>query len=355
MVELADIFTRHGSEYRQKFGKHMLPSHKRAMCDIEHCRTPAMGGSHYLCKDCGKEHFSFHSCGNRSCPKCANGQTTAWLAKQRDLLLPVSYFLATCTLPTELRALARSCQKTVYSITMRAFVSAMQKLALDPRHLGAHIGAVGILQTWRRDMAYHPHVHFILPAGGLSPDGKKWIHSKYIDFLLPEKPLAIVFRAKFRDELKKAGLFDNVPASVWQKDWVVDFEPVGNAEGALKYIAPYVYRVAISNNRIESLADGKVTFRYTDANSGTIKRITLPAEHFIARFLQHVLPKGFQKVRYYGFLAPRSRHLLQLVRTLLGSTPEPRTSPPTAKLHFCPHCGGQLLLLGLLPKQRGPP
>lgn len=361
MIELADIFARHGPEYLAKYGPRMLPSHRRAMRDIINCRTPVMGGKTYRCKQCGKLDYSYHSCKNRSCPKCANEQTTAWLEKQKALLLPVKYFMVTCTLPALLRPLARSRQKTIYSLLMQSFAAALQKLALDPRHLGGRIGMVGVLQTWARNMSYHVHTHFIVPAGGLSPDGKIWLNSRYNKFLVPEKPLGIIFRAKFRDALKKTGLFHLAPAQVWKQNWVVDCEPVGTAQEALKYLAPYIYRVAIANNRIEKLENGCVTFRYRRSDSQQFRRRTLPAEKFISCFLQHVLPKGFQKVRYYGLLSPKNRHLLNTARKLLGfgpyQKPQPKSSDPDKPHRNCPHCGGQLLLIEIIHhrRSRAPP
>lgn len=356
MTELADIFRLHGPEYRRLFNQRMLPSHKRAIRDIEQCRTPPMGGSVFQCPDCGRLRYSYHSCGNRSCPKCQNHLATAWLQKQRSFLLPVPYFLVTATLPASFRPLARANQKTLYSILMREFAAAVKKLSADPRHLAAHVGLIGLLQTWRGDMAYHLHAHFIMPAGGLSTDGKRWIRSKYKDYLLPSKPLAIIFRAKVRDALKKAGLYSQVPASVWKQNWVVDFQPVGNGMAALKYLAPYVFRVAISNKRILSLRDGLVTFLVKDRAANRYRPMSLPAQEFIRRFLQHVLPKGFQKVRYYGFFAPKSRALLERLRQLLGTAPLPPSPSPAPKpIPRCPDCGAQLLLFATLPRSRAPP
>ncbi len=359
MVELADIFRRHGPQYRAKFKHRMLPSHLKAMRDIEQCRTEALGGQLYFCQDCLGLHFSYHSCKNRSCPKCQNEQTTAWLQKQSALLLPVPYFLYTPTLPAELRALARSNQKLVYDILLRTSAAALKKLALDPKFLGGQIGMVGVLQTWARDMGYHLHAHFIVPAGGLSADGKKWVPTRYKNFLVPEPALSVIFREKFKDEIIKAGLYDKVPAKVWTKQWVVDCEPVGTGQEVIKYLAPYVYRIAISNNRIEKLENGQVTFRYKQNGTRQWKRKTLDAEKFIHRFLQHVLPMGFQKIRYYGLMSPTNRTLLDKAKILLGASTvshhkgkQPRPQKP---LH-CPVCGGNLIMLFRIPKKkRAPP
>ena len=317
MVEVAEIFRLHGPQYRLKYGDRMLRSHLRAMQDIESCRTASLGGKVYVCKKCDLYRYSYHSCKNRHCPKCQNGQANQWLEQQKELLLPVTHFMATFTLPEELREVARSHQKTVYNILFRASSQALQKLALDPRFVGGRIGMVGVLHTWTRDLRYHPHVHYIVTGGGLSQQ-RRW-KSSGNQFLVPGKPLNIIFRAKFRDELKKAGLFDQVDERVWKKEWVVDLEPVGSGEAAFKYLAPYIFRVAISNNRILSLNLGKVTFRYKESATDQIKTSQIPAEEFIRRFLQHVLPKRFTKIRYYGLLSPSNRRLLTKARQLLGA------------------------------------
>src|SRR5215510_7272549 len=219
MVEIADIFRLHGPDYRTRFGDRMLPSHLRAMREIEQCRTEALGGQLYFCEQCAELHYSFHSCKNRHCPKCQNDQAEAWLENQKSLLLPVNYFMLTFTLPEELRSLARSHQKTVYNILFRASADALLELAADPRFVGGKVGMVGVLHTWTRDLFYHPHTHYIATGGGLSDDGR-WLDSRP-DFLIHVKPLSILFRAKFRDQLKKTDLFPLVDQQTWNKDWVV--------------------------------------------------------------------------------------------------------------------------------------
>ncbi|HXG95187.1 MAG TPA: transposase zinc-binding domain-containing protein, partial [Blastocatellia bacterium] len=202
-----------------KFGERMLPSHLRAMRDIESCRTAALGGAVYYCEACDETRYSYHSCKNRHCPKCQSNQADQWLEKQKQLLLPVVYFLVTFTLPEELRQLARSNQKVVYNILFRASSEALQKLAAAPRFVGGQIGMVGVLHTWTRALVYHPHVHYIVTGEGLSESGR-WVSSGE-EFLVPVKALSILFRAKVRDQLKKAGLLDEVDERVWNKGWVV--------------------------------------------------------------------------------------------------------------------------------------
>jgi hypothetical protein len=287
------------------------------------------------------------------------------LAKQQTLLLPVPYFLVTFTLPAALREVARRHQAVIYDLLFRTAAEALQQLALDPRFVGGRIGLVGVLQTWTRDLRYHPHVHFLVPGGGLAPDGQTWQRAKN-HFFVHVKPLARLFRAKFRAALRKTDLYAQVASLTWSQDWVVDCRPVGTGETALKYLAPYVFRVALSNRRIVKLADDQVTFTYKDGDSGQTKHCTLPVEAFLQRFLQHVLPRGFVKVRYYGLLAPGHRALLAQVRTLLQTTSSgtstptlaPQTPPSSAPAHTvtCPLCGQPMQWRHALPpRSRAPP
>jgi len=358
MVELAEIFRRYGPEYIDRFGSKILPSHKRAMDDIIACRTEQMGGHLYRCEnpDCQHVVYAYHSCGNRSCPKCGHDKTQCWIEKQHNLLLPTHYFLVTFTLPGELRPIARSNQKVVYDLLFKSSAAAVQKLAEDPRFLGGNIGMMGGLHTWQRDMGYHPHVHFIVPGGGLSPDGSQWLPT-YSDFFVPVEALSPIFRAKFRDALKKTDLINSVPASVWKKNWVVHCKSVGNGNRALKYLAPYVYRAAITNNRIEKIENNQVTFRYKNSDTNQWQTAVLPALEFIHRFLQHVLPKNFVKIRYYGFMAPNKRNLLAVAKYRLGATEvSPKVTSTTDNAYICPTCGAKLLWVKPLPKSsRAPP
>jgi hypothetical protein len=259
--------------------------------------------------------------------------------------------MVTFTLPEPLRKIARSHQKVMYHLLFQTAGAALQELAQDPRFVGGQIGIVGVLHTWGRDLSYHPHVHFLVPGGGLSAEGRQWLASRR-NFLVHVRPLSKLFRAKFREALKKTELFNEVPYQVWQKDWVVHSKAVDNGQAALKYLAPYIFRVAISNKRIIKVADGNVTFRYTPSGQKKSKLCTLPAEEFIRRFLQHVLPKGFVKVRYYGLFAPGQRQRLKQARTLLEAQislatppePEPTLTEAEDKLlpqsdRLCPECG----------------
>ena len=365
MNTLADVVQQYGAAYEEKYGDHMLPSHRRVLRDIAQCRTTALGGHVYQCTACGETHYQYHSCQNRHCPQCQYQLGEQWLTKQQDMLLPVPYFMVTFTLPAVLHEVARQHQKTVYNILFRTSAAALQTLAWDPRYVGGQIGMVGVLHTWGRNLSYHPHVHYIVPAGGWSASDEQWL-AAHRNFLVPVRALSILFRAKFRDALQRTELFAHVPAEIWQQDWVVHCKPVGKGEGALKYLAPYIFRVAISNRRILKVANDTVTFRYRESDTGRWRTCTLSAKDFLRRFLQHVLPKGFVKVRYYGLFSPSLRHQLPLIRLVLAladgepnPTPETNASAdpvaPGASV-ACPRCGQTMRWVKRLrPSARCPP
>jgi hypothetical protein len=362
MTTLGDIFRRYRPAYCARFGRTLSASQKQAMHAIAQCRTEALGGHVSTCPSCQTTRYSYHSCRNRHCPTCQQEATQAWLAEQQALLLPVPYFLVTFSLPSELRAIAGQQPQTIYPLLFRTSATALQQLAQDPRFLGGQIGMLGVLQTWTRDLRYHPHVHYLLPALALTPDGKRWLVGKQ-DFLLPVKPLGELFRAKFRVGLRQAPWAGQVNARAWAKPWVVDCRPVGDGASALKYLAPYIFRIALSNNRIERVANETVTFRYTEGQTGAQKRATLPVDVFIGRFLAHVLPKGFVKVRYYGLLSVGKRQLLREVRRVLAlrqSAPAPgRAAAPgplvailQPDVRRCRSCGQLMQLVQTLPPKR---
>ena len=353
-LELADLFREYGADYRNKYADKLLPSHRQAMWAIEHCRTERLGGQVYACPNCQEFQYSYHSCRNRHCPKCQHEQTQAWLKVQQELLLPTPYFLLTFTLPSELRNLVRSNQKALYSLLFQASAEAAQKLALDPRHIGGQIGLVGVLHTWTRNLIFHPHVHYLAPAGGLLPDGQTWRPARP-GFFLPVRALSKLFRAAFRRGLQKTKLFGQVPSKVWTREWLVHCKPVGDAQAALKYLAPYIHRVAISNRRLLSFEDrgtlesSQVTFQYRASDTGQLKKCTLSVEQFFQRFLQHILPHAFVKVRYYGFFGASVRRKLAALQSRLGtqvhgpteqqSASSQETANETSSKILCPTCG----------------
>ena len=363
MAELADVFRLHGPAYLAKYGKNILPSHRRVLQDVRACRTEALDGHVYKCPQCQQQRYVYHSCKNRHCPKCQNDLATQWLAQKQALLLPVTYYMATVTLPAELRSLVRSNQKALYNLMFRASSEALQKLAKDPRFIGGTLGILGVLQTWKRDLGYHPHIHYLIPGGGLAPDGKTWQSAKH-DFLMPKKAVAKIFKAKFSDGLEKLGLHHQVPAIVWHKKWGIDIEAVGSGKEALKYLMPYIFRVALSNKNILKVTHRDVTFRYYDRQTKKPQVLKLPVEKFIGRFLQHVLPKGFQKVRTYGLYHPKQRHKLKLVKEQFqpktseatSHKPSDRITPAKPAVHiYCPCCKVEMIRIGKINNKRGPP
>ncbi len=367
MLELADIVRAVGPEERARLA--VLPSQKKALKAIEQCRTPALGGQLFGCDHCGAAHYSYHSCGNRHCPKCHGQQTEVWLEQQRSRLLPCAYYLLTFTLPAELRPLARRQQKVLYGLLLKCAVASLQKLCRDPQWLGAQPSVLGVLHTWTRALAYHPHAHLLVSAGGLSADGQRWLEPQNPQFLVPVRALSIIFRAQMRDALKAKGLLATVPPFWRSKKWVVHAKPAGRGEKVLEYLARYVFRIALSNSRLERFEDGQVTFRYRENRTQQIKRLRLPAAQFLGRFLQHVLPKGFAKVRHYGLdsAASQTRHqqallLLQKLRPAAPPLAQPLLSQDgapnedqTHRLRRCPSCRiGQLVFIAELPKKIPP-
>jgi len=373
VLELADIFRESGTAYRLAHASRMLPSHLRAMRDIEACRTAALGGHLRACDHCGERQYAYHSCRNRHCPKCHGDQTRRWLDHTRAHLLPCPYFLATFTLPAELRPLARSHQKIVYGALLRAAAEALLKLTADPDYLGARPGLLAVLHTWTRAMTYHPHVHVLVTAGGWREGhAPGWTPCHRPDFLVPGRALSILFRAKLRDALRHAGLGDRLPPEVWRKNWIVHLQHAGSGDKVLEYLARYVFRIALVNSRIERFDNGEVTFRFRDGRSGTTRHCTLETAAFIARFLQHVLPRGFSKVRHYGLFSPSRNTLLHDARAELSIPPV--TAPPPVPLPAdaanvaavddgpednrarCPFCRvGVMHVIETVPRSRPPP
>ncbi len=368
MTTLGEIFRRYGPAYRDQCGLRLSASQRAAMAAIEQCRTEALGGQVYTCPRCATRRYSYHSCRNRHCPTCQHDQAQRWLAKQQALLLPVPYFLVTFTLPAQLRALARQHPRQLYSVLFRSSATALQQLAADPRFLGGQLGMVGVLQTWTRDLRYHPHIHYLVPAGAYAPADGRWLPAKG-RFLVHVKPLAKLFRGKVRAALQQLGWARELPAATWSIAWVVDCRAVGSGAAALTYLAPYVFRVALSNKRIVAVVNDQITFCYRDAATKKTKRSTVAATEFIGRFLQHVLPKGFVKVRYFGLFRPGNRAVLAQVRALLavptapcsasqgGATVAVTGGEQMVPLALrCPVCGTQMELTQTLPStSRSPP
>ena len=367
MIEVADIFRQHAATYRTH---HALSAPQlRAMRDIEYCRTAFFGGHVAQCDHCGSVRYAYHSCRNRHCPKCHGEQSAAWLEKQQSRLLPCPHYFLTFTLPAALRPLAHWQPKMVYGLLLRCASAAIQKLAGDPKYLGATPAILAVLHTWTRALLYHPHVHLLVSAGGLAPHGQHWLSPKNPAFLVPVRALSVIFRAKLRDALGRKGLLAQTPAEIWQQPWVVHSQPAGAGEKVLGYLARYAFRVAIANSRLESFHDGQVTFRYRDNRTQQLQRVTVSAEEFIGRFLQHILPAGFPKVRYYGLASAsrqedreRARALIKPSAVAVNTNDAPADLPsPVAQavlpLPLCPQCrmGHLIVIQTLRPQRKFPP
>jgi hypothetical protein len=374
--EVADIIRQYGANFIAKNRSWLTWLHLHVLYAIECCRTATLGGHLDRCMRCGHEAISYNSCRNRHCPKCQTNAREQWLAERRKELLPVSYVHVVFTLPHELSWLALQNKKVVYDLLFRSSAMTLLEVAADPKHLGAEIGFLSVLHTWGQNLLHHPHIHCVIPSGGLSLDHQHWIHPRYA-FFLPVKVLGRVFRGKFVAGLKTAfsqgqlvfpgslqalareKSFHAFLRPLFRKDWVVYAKrPFGGPEHVLQYLARYTHRVAISNHRLVSVADGKVTFRWKDyAHGGKQRKMTLNADEFLRRFLLHVLPRGFVRIRFFGFLANRRRkQLLPLCQQLLDGSPHPTSPMPsvtdTKPSWLCPHCGGTMVVIERLTAQQ---
>lgn len=389
---MADIFRQIGPAYRQEHADALSRGQRCAMSAIERCRTAALGGHVEQCDACGHQRISFNSCRSRHCPKCQSLVRAQWLEDRQAELLPVEYFHVVFTVPQEIAAIAYQNKDVVYDILFRATAETLRTIAADPKHLGAEIGFIAILHTWGQNLLHHPHLHCVVPGGGISPDGERWIACRP-GFFLPVRVLSRLFRRLFLAQLQQAfddgklHFFNSLaalqdPASFAKHlapakhaEWVVYAKaPFGGPEQVLQYLGRYTHRVAISNNRLIDFADGQVTFEWKDyRHESRNKLMRLDAQEFIRRFLLHVLPPGFQRVRHYGILANRHREAkLERCRQLLAA-PAPvvelSDTPLDYRDHYerltglslrdCPQCGrGQMVCIeSLLPQTlaRGPP
>jgi len=353
-LEVADVFRQFGPSYLEAFGDRLLPSHRRAIEDIVACRTAAMGGHVYRCDGCGQHFHVYHGCRNRSCPACHTHQTRQWLDARTVELLPCPYYHVCVTVPAQLRDLLRGNQIDGYRLFMKAAADAVLALCADKRYMGATPSILAVLHTWTAAMDYHPHVHLLVSGGGIGQDGATWREAKH-PFLIPVRALSRLVRGTFHDALKKArpDLEPQLPAEVWGREWVAWCKSWGQAETAvLDYLARYVHRIAITNGRILAMDERTVTFRYKDRKHQQWRTCTLTGHEFMRRFLQHVLPKGFHKIRYYGLWHPalrlqreNARHFLLLTQAQPVMEPPALETvraegpPPDAPTVICPHCG----------------
>jgi hypothetical protein len=375
-LEVADVFRRHGTAYRRAHDGHLGRVERRVMSAIELCRTAALGGHTEACSDCGLVRCAYNSCRNRHCPKCQGQARIDWLAARQAELLPVPYFHVVFTLPARVAEIAFQNKETVYAILFRTAAETLRTIAADPKHLGAEIGLVAVLHTWGQNLHHHPHVHCVVPGGGPSLDGTRWVACRP-GFFLPVRVLSRLFRRLFLDELRAAfeagdlGFFGELahlaePAAfahrlraVRQVDWVVYAKPpFGGPAQVLAYLGRYTHRVAIANSRLVNVTDTEVAFRWKDyRHHDKAKVMTLDADEFIRRFLLHTLPDGFHRIRHHGFLANGHRTAkLALCRRLLDvPRPEPPAGPAEdtvqpCELKRCPCCGGAMVVLGILPR-----
>ena len=358
MITLGDVLARYGGAYLQRYGERLPARQRRVLRSIRDCQTGRLGWVEYRCADCGRSHRTEKSCGDRHCPTCQTSKNGDWCAAQVGRLLPCDYFLVTFTIPSELRRLVRGHQRICYPALFAAAAHALRTALSHLRFCGAAVtGFTGILHTFGRDLNYHPHVHCIVPGGGLARDAAgngRWVETPR-NFLAPVKVLSQLYRAEFERILQQQGIAGLVAPELFRLPFIVDCQPVGDGVSAVKYLSRYVYRTALTNRRIVSLDDGHVTFRYRKRGATQDSTMRLPAAAFIARFLQHVLPRGLQKVRHYGFHSRASQTTLDAVRAAIEAAraeDEPdyelcAWSPPVLVRrpggeHICSACGGPL-------------
>jgi hypothetical protein len=389
--EVADVIRRHGEAFRTRVGSALTATQRTALRDLAACRTAALGGHVSACLDCGRERIAYNSCRNRHCPKCQALSRARWLAREAANLLPVEYFHVVFTLPGAVAELAAANPAVMYDLLFRAASRTLREVAANPKRLGAQVGVLMVLHTWGQTLQHHPHVHAVVTGGGLSCDARGVVTSAPTwmacrpGFFLPVRVLSRVFRRLYLDGLRRAFAdgtlvfagtratladpvrFDRWVSAVGSREWVVYAKkPFGGPAQVLKYLARYTHRVALSNSRIVRVDDGGVTFRYQDsADDRRTKTMTLTGDEFLRRFVQHVLPRGFVKVRHYGLLAPRDREerlalarrrlLVESVRRPVSSSPEPACVVASPAEPCCPHCGSPRLVTRELPRDVASP
>jgi len=346
MTTLREIFTAFAPEYLERY-PHLPTAHRQVLSAIQHCRSGYYGHSLYQCPHCAGQHRIQHSCGNRHCPQCQQHQTQQWLQHHLNQQLPGPHFLLTFTVPETLRPFLRSHQRLAYQALFQASATALKRLAHDERFIGADLpGFTGVLHTWGRQLQYHPHIHYIVPGGGLSKDRTTWLPSR-ANFFVPVKALSPIYRALFKEDMRRTGLLEHIDPQVWSIPWNVHSQVNHHGHSAFTYLAPYVFKVAISNHRLVSLTDRTVTFTYRKVGSARLRTAQLDVIEFIRRFLQHVLPHGFMKVRHFGFLHASCALPLATIRLMIGqvhpSEGQPPPRPPPSPLGArCPTCGAPM-------------
>jgi len=336
-MKLAEIIDDYRDRLLDKYGSRLLPSQYKALSAIQGCRTPSAGLTLQECLGCKKRDIRPLSCGHRSCPQCQNTETSEWLDRQQKKLLPVTYFMVTFTLPSQLRTLAWQHQKDVYNLLFKVAASTLMEFSQNPKNMDATLGATGVLHTHTRKQDYHPHVHFVVPGGGVNQRRREWRTTKG-NYLFNGKALAKVFRAKMLKALNETGLLSAELKGRIPKEWVVNCQKTGKGLPALKYLSRYLYKGVISEKSLVANRNGQVTFSYQDSATKTMKTRTLPGEDFLWLILQHVLPRGFQRVRNYGLLHSNAKKLINLVQLILNVT-IPITEAVVRPKYYCKHCG----------------
>lgn len=345
MNKIQDILRDHHAEYLGRYGETLSPDHHKVLDAILECRSGQRGHHLFACPECGQQHVACSSCGNRHCPICQHQKAAEWVYRQQLRLLPCGYFLATFTIPEQLRAVARGHARAFYDAMFDAAADSLRTLEADPRFVGCNVsGFFGVLHTWGRRLQYQPHVHFVIPGGGLSKDRARWVNATG-NFLVHVRALSKMYRGRLHRLLDEAGLLAEIPDEVWSRDWVVHCEHVGDGRAVMKYLGAYVMRVAISASRIVAYDGRRVRIKYQKVGSSKWRFMELDAIEFIHRFMQHVLPTGFMKIRHYGFLSPnfsvsiqRIREMICRLYELLRACPVKAKPPRKPRPLKCPRC-----------------
>lgn len=359
-MTLAQLLKHHWADYVARAGGvTKIPTpHWRAVEAVLSCRTSRLGGHVHHCGDCGHQHYAYHSCNHRSCPSCGGHEQQLWAAKQQARLLPVPYFMVTFTLPEQLRRFFMRYPYIGYTTLFASANSAVQTLFENKKHYGGQHGAIAVLHTWTRQIQFHPHIHMILPAVALNTQTCEVIHQKNPDYLFPYQALAEHYRNHFHAQLKNnhPHLSQQIDPQIWDLDWNVNIQSVGRGKSALRYLAAYVSKSAFNQSRLKGYdAEGNIKVAWTDSSDGRQKIMTLPPHELIRRWLLHVLPKGFTRLRYYGFLSPAARKNYLRLRFLLGASRVGKTPPLKNEPMTCPHCNGSMQCRRKIMPARGPP
>lgn len=362
-MEIATIFRENIYEYSKKYSNLYIPANFNAVNSIIKCRTSELGGEVYYCPNCEKEHYVYHSCKNRHCPKCGSEDSYKWLEKQLEKLLPVDYFLVTFTLPEELRFICSNNKKLFYNALFSASSEALTQMMTSRIHAKGKTGFTGVLHTWTRDMLYHPHIHYIVPGGVFDVDNNEW-HKSSSKFLIPVLALSKIFRAKYRDYLEKQNkeLFNLIDQDVWKREFVTHSQGVGKGDTALTYLSKYVFKTAITNKRIVAYDKKQVTISYKPSGSDQQKYKKFEVLEFIRRFLDHVLPEGLKRIRSFGFLNPRSAKTFEKLKKHFEDKDQPiylvKSENPVyhkRERNICPHCDFTMNMIKEIPRRSRSP